>query len=102
MEAIKFIYEGFGGRNMDQIFRRYFLLMLLLKQMIFALFFSPVDHFNNYIFSTETEKISGDLEATESVEKGWDSIRRFQHLFIPDLLEIKQTTASKEKLFTLQ
>lgn len=38
MDAINVIYENFGGEKMARIFRTYWLLLLIIKQVMFSLF----------------------------------------------------------------
>ena len=82
MELVKIIFDGgFGGREMERLFRNYFLLSLLLKQLIFSLFITPVNLFDFNSIPAENGQTSGPIVVVESLKENSNEIWTFQLMY---------------------
>lgn len=97
MDLVKIIFDSFGGREMERIFGNYFLILLILKQLLFSLFSVPADNSNDLI-PAENEQVSYQIveaDSTESLEK----IQVFQLLWTLAELESEETPAPEKEIY---
>ena len=83
---------------MENILKKYLVLTLLLKQLLFSLFSAPVELFDIYPIPAETEQNSGNNGITESSEAELNRTETFQLLFTLSNIESKNPSASNETL----
>lgn len=69
MDIINNILNNYGGRQIQHIFKSYLILSLIIKQLLFFLFFSPsnppvIDHPENgiEIFSFKTNDSENEID----------------------------------------
>ena len=96
MEPVKIIFEKFGGREMECIFRNFLFISLLFKQLAFALFSVPADVYNIDSVPAEKEQVSEEIVTTDSAENSLDGIQIFKLMWTLALIETKNSTAPKE------
>lgn len=91
MDAINFIYERFGGENLARIFRTYWLLLLVIKQLMFSLFSAEPLELPVHLHSKEV--INKEITTTET---GKESFSGF------DFMRVLITTAQLEPHMLLE
>lgn len=96
MGLVKVVFESFGGREMERIFRHYFFFLLLLKQLILSIFSVPADSNTHDSVPSESEQLSNNILATDSSAESLNGVQVFQLMWTLALIETKGTTASKE------
>lgn len=67
MDAINVIYESFGGEKIARIFRTYWLLLLIIKQVMFSLF--AIDHVEQPVPLNTNEHTDQEITATKTKEE---------------------------------
>ncbi len=73
MEQLKVIFEGLGGRELERIFKNFFLLSVLLKQIMISFFagYGEIpEHFS--IPEEQKEVINRDISSGTSEENSSD------------------------------
>ena len=96
MEIVKIIFEKFGGREMEGIFRNFFFISLLFKQMAFSLFTAPADVYEIDSLPAEDEVVSKEIVAIDSAEDGLNGIQLFKLMWSLALIETKNSTVPNE------
>lgn len=96
MELVKIILKSFGGREIERIFKDYFLLSLLLKQLVVSLFIYPSDNPDIFSIPAEKEQISVNSITVESSEENCEDLLTFRLMFVLAQLEPQPTTVPND------
>lgn len=102
MEPVKLIFESLGCGAIENILKKYLVLTLLLKQLLFSLFSAPVELFDIHSLPAETKQNTGYNEITESSEEDLNRVETFQLLFTLGKIGPEKSSASNETLPNLQ
>lgn len=98
MELIKIVFGNLGGRDIERIFRNYFLMALLFKQLVFSLYSGPADILFNQSFPAENEQTSANLITAESSKENLKSVQVFQLLYTLSLIEAETPKEPRDSL----
>lgn len=96
MELVKIIYQEFGGREMERIFRNYLFISLLFKQLIFSLFSLPADVYDKDSVPADNNPVFVEIVSTDASEESLDGIQVFKLMWTLALIETKKPTAPNE------
>ena len=96
MELVKIIFENFGGREMERIFRTCFFLSLVLKEFVLSIFSVPADPKSIDSVPVKNEQISEYFFAPDSSEGSLDDFQLFQFIWTLSQLETQGTNAPKQ------
>lgn len=72
MDAINVVFEKFGGDKITRLFRTFWLVLLVMKQVMFSLFFLDAVVEPSNLNSQEI--ISKEITAVETTEKNFSSL----------------------------
>lgn len=96
METMHVIFENYGGQQIGRIFKNYYKLTLLLKQLMFSLLIISADPVNNLLPEEKNQTIVNNIEA-ESLDQELNWIQTLRLMLIIAQLEEK-TNAPEEDL----
>ena len=73
MDAINLIFENYGCDRLTRVFKSYWLLLLLIKQVMFSLFM--VSPMLENIPENDTRDLSEEFAAAQPGENSWSSLK---------------------------